>query len=162
MFRFFVIDDDATMREMVSDFVKRKYPDAQVFTFETGEAALVELHRKPEIFILDYQLDSKVAGAMNGIEVLKRIKELLPHTPILILSSQEDPQVASDTILYGAYDYIVKNENSFQRLEIMINNSTGHLSLNKMFRLQKSVNLILGILFLVVLGFVIYNRLFNN
>jgi DNA-binding NarL/FixJ family response regulator len=154
-FKIFIIDDDATMREMLKDFCETKYSDAEVCTYATGEPAMEDLYLKPEVIVLDYYLDSVEKNAMNGIETLKRIKELLPNTPVLFLSSQDNPQIAADTIKHGAYDYIVKNEGAFNRLEIMINNSTGHLSLKKQLTVQRTFNIVLfALLILALLGFI--------
>ena len=154
--KIFIVDDDPAMLEMINDFLQDKYSDAERSSFTTGEEALVELHKKPDVIILDYHLDSKDKTAMNGIDILKRIKELLPNEPVIFLSSQENPQVASDTIRFGAYDYIVKNESAFQRLEIMINNVTGHRSAQKQLRVQRTFNIILLLLLsALVIGFVV-------
>ena len=153
-FKIFVIDDDASMREMISDFLQTKYNEPEIFLFATGEAALAEVYRKPEVIILDYYLDNADKNAMNGVEILKRIKELLLNVPVLFLSSQDNPEIAANTIKYGAYDYIVKNENAFQRIEIMINNATGHLSVQSQLKTQRIFNLVLILLLsAMVVGF---------
>jgi len=155
-FKIFIIDDDATMREMLKDFCATKYGEAEIFAYETGEAALEDLYRRPAVIILDYHLDSVDRNAMDGIQALIRIKELLPNTPVIFLSSQDNPQIAADTVKHGAYDYIVKNENAFNRLEIMINNSTGHLSLRKQLSVQRTFNIVLAILLVVgLIGFIV-------
>src|SRR5438874_11984387 len=97
-FRIFIVDDDPAMIEMTKDFLESRYADSEIYPFATGEAALAELYRKPEVIILDYQLDSINSKAMNGIEVLRRIKELLPAVPIIFISSNEKPEVAANTI----------------------------------------------------------------
>jgi DNA-binding NtrC family response regulator len=153
-FKIFIIDDDASMREMISDFLQTKYTAPEIFLFATGEAALAELYRKPEVIILDYFLDTTDKNAMNGVEILKRIKELLVNVPVLFLSGQDNPEIAANTIKYGAYDYIVKNESAFQRIEIMINNATGHLSTQSQLKNQRVFNLVLIILLsAMVVGF---------
>ena len=153
-FKIFIIDDDRAMSEMINDFLQTKYNDPEIFLFATGEAALAELFRKPEVIILDYHLDTQDPKAMNGIEILKRIKELLVNVPVLFLSSQDSPEIAADTIKYGAYDYIVKNETAFQRLEIMINNATGHLSMQSQLKNQRIFNVVLIMLMVaMVVGF---------
>jgi DNA-binding NarL/FixJ family response regulator len=155
-FKIFIIDDDATMREMLKDFCATKYGEAEIFTYETGEAVLEDLYRRPAVIILDYHLDSVDRIAMDGIQALIRIKELLPNTPVIFLSSQDNPQIAADTVKHGAYDYIVKNENAFNRLEIMINNSTGHLSLRKQLYVQRTFNIVLFILLVIgLIGFIV-------
>ncbi len=155
-FKIFVIDDDPLMSEMISDFIRKKYEHVQLFLYSTGEEAMSQLYRKPEVIILDYHLDSQEANATNGIIILRRIKELLPNVPVLFLSSQDNPEIAADTIKYGAYDYIVKNESAFQRMEIMINNATGHLSIKSQLQNQRLFNVVLIILLVaMVAGFFI-------
>jgi two-component system OmpR family response regulator len=157
-FKIFIIDDDAVMQTMIRDFLASKYSDSELSVFTSGENALVELYRKPDVIVLDYHLDVTLKQAMNGIDILKRIKELLPNVPVIFLSGNDNPTVAANTIQYGAYDYIVKNENAFHRLEIMINNSTGHMTVKKQLGLQKSFNVILLVLLAAVLLSVLLSR----
>ena len=155
-FRIFIVDDDPSMREMINEFIQTKYDDAEIHVFSTGESALLELFKKPDVIVLDYHLESADGKSMNGIDILKRMKELLPYTPVIFLSGEENPEVAANTIKYGAYDYIVKNENAFHRLEIMVNNSTGHMSLKKQLGIQKVFNMILLVLLILgVLSFIV-------
>ncbi|MFN8142804.1 MAG: response regulator [Bacteroidia bacterium] len=74
---------------------------------------------KPPIpVVLDYHLDSSDPTAMNGLQVLKKIKEQFPEVPVIFLSGQEKAEIAANTMKYGAYDCVVKNESAFHRLEI--------------------------------------------
>jgi DNA-binding NarL/FixJ family response regulator len=151
-FKIFIVDDDSAMREMIRDFIATKFDEAEITVYATGESALVELFKKPDVIILDYHLDNTATDAMNGIDILKRIKELLPHVPVIFLSGDEKPEIAANTVKYGAYDYIVKNENAFHRLEIMITNSTGHMTLKKQLNVQRIFNIILLVLLIVVVA----------
>src|SRR5436190_23935051 len=110
------------MTVMQKDFLKKKFPGSVVTAFNSGETALQGIYFEPDIIILDYHLDSINAEAMNGLQVLKKLKDHFPHVPVIFLSSQEKSEVAANTMKYGAYDYIVKNENAFHRLEIILNN----------------------------------------
>jgi hypothetical protein len=60
-----------------------------------------------------------------------------------MLSSQEKPEIAASVIKYGAYDYIVKNEASLGRLEIILNHLTGHLILDQKIIMSKLI-MVLG------------------
>ena len=151
-FKIFLVDDDPAMREMIKDFVETKFDDAEISVFSTGESALLELFKKPDVIILDYHLDNTDNSAMNGIDILKRMKELLPNAPVIFLSGEENPEIAANTIKYGAYDYIVKNDSAFHRLEIMITNSTGHMSLKKQLGVQRIFNIILLVLLVIVVA----------
>ena len=79
-------------------------------TFSKGEDCLIEIiTNKPDVIILDYLIKE----GMNGDEVLKRIKLNYKDIEVIILSGQEDVDVATDIIRQGATDYVVKNKMSF-------------------------------------------------
>lgn len=147
-----LIDDDPQMREMLNDFFTGKYTNSAVTTFATGEEALNKMIEEPHLIVLDYHLDSSDAMAMNGLQVLKKLKEKFPNTPVIFLSGQEKAEVAANTMKYGAYDYIVKNESAFHRLEILFNNILGHVELKKNLGAQKFFN---GILVALVVAMII-------
>lgn len=146
-----LIDDDPQMREMLNDFFTGKYKNSEVSTFATGEAALTNLIIEPNLIVLDYHLDSSDALAMNGLQVLKKLKEKYPNVPVIFLSGQEKAEVAANTMKYGAYDYIVKNESAFHKLEIIFNNILGHVELKKNLGTQKFFNAILLIVVIAML-----------
>jgi DNA-binding NarL/FixJ family response regulator len=150
-FLIFLIDDDAASLEQIKTFINTKYGDANIEAFTSGEKALMELHRKPDVIILDYHIYSKDTANMSSLEILKRITQLLPHTPVIFLSDADSPEIAENIIKYGAFDYIVRNDHAFNRLEIMIDNATGHLSLHKQIRTQKIFNIILILLIVALL-----------
>lgn len=150
-FLVFIIDDDATMQSRLKEFITNRYPDASIDVFDAGEKALMNLHAKPDVVLLDYHLDKRADGTLNGTEILKRIKQLLHSVPVIFLSDEDNPKIITDIINYGAFDYIVKNQDALHRLEIMINNATGHLSLKKEMATRKLFNYILLALFLVIL-----------
>lgn len=151
-----LIDDDASFCEMVKDHITKKFPNAQIAAHATGEAALDATLQKPDIIILDYSLDSVKADAMNGIQVLSKFKDRYPDTPVIFLSSQDRMEVATNTIKYGAYDYIAKNETAFHRLELDIANLTEHGKLKKSHGTQKLMNKIFWGLVLIYIFYMIY------
>ena len=149
-----IIDDDPAMTEMLKDFYIKSFPGSILTTYSSGETALQGIFFEPDIIILDYHLDSTNAEAMNGLQVLKKLKDQFSNVPILFLSSQEKSEVAANTMKYGAYDYIVKNENAFHRLEIISNNIRGQSALRKNLGTQKVFNIILAVLVIaLVIGF---------
>jgi len=151
-----IVDDDPAMTEMQKDFLSRKFPGSVITTFNSGEAAMKGIYFEPDVIILDCHLDSVDAEAMNGLQVLKKLKEQFANVPVIFLSSQEKTEIAANTMKYGAYDYIVKNESAFHRLEILINNIRGHADLKKNLGTQKIFNTILAILVLaLIVGFII-------
>jgi DNA-binding NtrC family response regulator len=54
---------------------------------------------------------------MNGIETLDKIKEFNQDIPVVMLSSQDKIDVAISCMHHKAFDYVVKSETSFLRLQ---------------------------------------------
>jgi len=67
--------------------------------------------------------------------------------------------VASNTIKYGAYDYIVKNETAFHKLELALSQLANLQTLQKSNGFQKSMNMVFWILVVALVGYVVYLRL---
>jgi DNA-binding NarL/FixJ family response regulator len=158
--KIFVIDDESFHREMVADFIKRKFPEGEVIKYSTGEEALHEIYKKPDCVIIDYYLNLNNPTAANGIQFLDQLKEVLPQVPVILLSGQENPEVAAAAIKHGAYDYIVKNENSLSRLELLLNKIYGMQELQGKLGFQRVMNWILLILFLALIAGVLITMLF--
>src|ERR1043165_3166439 len=133
-----IIDDDPVMCEMEGDAIRRKFPDAVVTTYNTGEEALSGIMSRPDLVILDYQLDSVKPDAMNGIQILTKLKARYPDLPVIFMSSQDRMEVASNTIKYGAYDYIVKGETAYHKLELAVRQLASLRELRKSHGTQKS------------------------
>jgi two-component system, OmpR family, response regulator len=112
----FLVDDDALfLKSLEIDFLKNA--DFNIETFSSGEACIENLSHSPDVIILDYHLDSINKTAMNGIETLDKIKTLNPDIPVLILSSQDKIDVAINCMHHRAFDYVVKSETAFVRLQ---------------------------------------------
>lgn len=54
---------------------------------------------------------------MNGIQTLDKIKEYNPEIPVIMLSSQDKIDVAVSCMHHKAFDYVVKSETAFVRLQ---------------------------------------------
>ena len=65
-------------------------------------------------------LDGIDKTAMNGIETLDKIKAYNPDIPVVMLSSQDKIDVAISCMHHRAFDYVVKSETAFLRLQKII------------------------------------------
>ena len=118
--KLFLVDDDVVyLRLLEIDFVQ--HTDFTFESFATGELCVKNLSHKPDVIILDYHLDSVEKNAMNGIETLDKIKAFNPNIPVIMLSSQDKIDVAIDCMHHKAFDYVVKSETAFIRLQKTIN-----------------------------------------
>lgn len=117
--KLFLVDDDAVyLKSLEIDFLD--HADISIETFATGELCIENLTHEPDVIILDYQLDGIDPTAMNGIETLDKIKAYNLDIPVVMLSSQDKIDVAVDCMHHKAFDYVVKSETAFMRLQKII------------------------------------------
>jgi two-component system OmpR family response regulator len=117
--KLFVVDDDAIYLKLIEiEFLQ--YPDFKLETYTTGEICIENLSHAPDLIILDYHLDGVDKNAMNGIQTLDKIKAINPGIPVVMLSAQDKIEVAINCMHHKAFDYIVKNETAFLRLQKVI------------------------------------------
>ena len=131
--KIFLVDDDALyLRLLEIQFLEKA--NFEVLTFSSGEECLENLSQKPDLIVLDYMLSSINKEAMNGIKILDKIKEFNPNIQVVILSAQDKIEVAIDCMHHAAFDYVIKSETAFLRLQKIINGIT---EINK---LQKQID----------------------
>lgn len=112
----FLVDDDALfLKSLEIDFLENA--DVEIKAFPTGEICLQNLSLNPDIIVLDYHLDGIDKQAINGLETLDGIKTINPEMPVIMLSSQDSIEVAINCMHHKAFDYIVKSETAFIRLQ---------------------------------------------
>jgi DNA-binding NtrC family response regulator len=117
--KLFLVDDDALFLKLLeNDFLQ--HADFDIETFATGELCMENISLFPDVIILDYHLDGIEKNAMNGIETLDKIKAYNPDIPVVILSSQDKIEVAINCMHHRAFDYVVKSETAFVRLQKII------------------------------------------
>ncbi len=117
--KLFLVDDDAVfLKSLELEF--NQHANFDLKTFSTGELCVSNLSDSPDVIILDYQLDGIQKGAMNGIDTLDRIKAFNKEIPVVMLSSQDKIDVAINCMHHLAFDYVVKSETSFVRLQKII------------------------------------------
>jgi DNA-binding NtrC family response regulator len=117
--KIFLVDDDALfLKSLEIEFMENA--DFTVETYSTGELCIANLSNNPDVIILDYQLDGIVENAMNGLETLDKVKAFNPEIPVVMLSSQDKIEVAINCMHHKAFDYVVKSETAFVRLQKII------------------------------------------
>ena len=131
--KIFLVDDDALFLKFLEiEFLENA--DFLIETYPTGELCVANLSNNPDVVILDYQLDGIVVNAMNGLETLDKVKEFNAEIPVVMLSSQDRIEVAINCMHHKAFDYVVKSETAFVRLQKIIT------SIFKYQKMQKELN----------------------
>jgi DNA-binding NtrC family response regulator len=111
--KILVVDDEAIIRDSLRDWLS----DAGhfVLTAENGSQALEIIQReKPAVAIADL-----VMPGMDGIELMKRTKELAADTMFIIITAYGSIPTAVAAVREGAYDYIEKPF-SPERVELLV------------------------------------------
>jgi two-component system, OmpR family, response regulator len=117
--KLFLVDDDAVfLKSLEIEFLQ--HADFAIETYPTGELCVKNLAHNPDVIILDYHLDGIDKTAMNGMETLDKIKASHPDITVVMLSSQDKIEVAVNCIHHRAFDYVVKSETAFTRLQKII------------------------------------------
>lgn len=110
--KIFILEDDLWYGTMLEHYISLN-PDYQVDRFDTEKSFFQKLPEKPDVVTLDYSL---AVGDADGSKVLKKIKDLYPETAVIIISGQEEITTAVELLKSGAFDYIVKDEDTKDRL----------------------------------------------
>lgn len=100
-YRILVVDDELGPREALRMILKSKY---QVLTAMSGLEALEVLNKTPPAIVL---LDIKMRE-MNGIEVLKAIKQANTDIEVIMMTAYASLQTARDALAHGASEYLIK------------------------------------------------------
>ena len=131
--KLFLVDDDAVFLKLL-EFEFLQEADLIIETYPTGELCLQHISNNRDVIILDYHLNGIDKDAMDGLETLDKIKAYDSKIPVIMLSSQDKIDVAVNCMHHHAYDYVVKSETAFMRLQ---KNITAIFSYQKM---EKELN----------------------
>ena len=96
-----VVEDDRTIREAIEVILKKDNFDVAVF--RNAEEALERSEWDPELLICDYKLP-----AMNGIELVKKMKSRLPLLEAIVITAFGSIDLAVEAIKQGASDFLTK------------------------------------------------------
>jgi two-component system, NtrC family, nitrogen regulation response regulator NtrX len=134
MSKILVIDDERSIRNTLKDILE--YEKHEIELAEDGIKALDKVKANGFDVIL---CDIKMPG-MDGIEVLEKLVELTPDTPVVMISGHGNIDTAVESIKKGAFDYIEKPLD-LNRLLITIRNAMDKSNLVTETRiLKKKVN----------------------
>ena len=109
-FNIVIVEDDKWYSELLKYHLELN-PDYTVSCYEDGRSFLNEVKRAPHVVCIDYSMPG-----IKGDELLKRTKSKFPDTEVVVISGQEDVAVAIQMLKSGAYDYLIKDDETKERL----------------------------------------------
>ncbi|MBE6022285.1 MAG: response regulator [Cellulosilyticum sp.] len=105
MFKVLIIDDEPTIRKGLINIINWKKYQCEI----CGEASdgvegleKIQAH-EPDIVFADINMPE-----INGLEMIKQAREIVPHCKFIILSGYREFSYMQEAIKIGAFDYILK------------------------------------------------------
>jgi two-component system, response regulator, stage 0 sporulation protein F len=100
--KILVVDDEFNVAQVLAEYLTEQ--GYQVATAHGGIEALTKIDlEKPQVILLDIRMPG-----MDGVEVLRRIRSFDTQVGILMISANDDVELAKQTIAMGAFDYTLK------------------------------------------------------
>ena len=121
----FIVDDNKLFALSLKVDLENNFIDVPVklHFFETGEKCMERFkEEEPEVVILDYHLNGKYPEAMDGIKILDWIKKQNQKTKVIILTCEDNIEIALKSFHHGASDYVVKTETKFRTINYSLLN----------------------------------------
>jgi two-component system OmpR family response regulator len=159
----YLVDDDIMfLKSLEHHLLHRLKSFVQIKSFPTGEEFINSLGEKPDIVILDYVLGGTNEN-MNGMDILRKVRESSPGTEVIMLSAQDQLEVAIQTIKHGAYDYVVKNENAFLKTQNLIRNAITSITLKRQVKTYNFwIKVILSVIALILVTAITIELVYKN
>ena len=108
-----LVEDNEQLRGTLARVIARAEGFQCLSQYGNAEAALEALPKdKPNVVLMDINLPG-----MNGVECVRRLKQLLPGTQVIMLTAYEDTENIFNSLAAGASGYLLKRTSSTELLE---------------------------------------------
>jgi DNA-binding NarL/FixJ family response regulator len=109
--RLLIADDHAIFAEALKIYLERAY---QVVGMVPDGRALIEeaLRLRPEVIVADVAMP-----ILNGLDAVRRIKELTPNVKFIFLTMQVDPNLAAAALELGPIAFVLKSSTGTELLK---------------------------------------------
>ncbi len=114
MNRILVVDDEQSMRELLSIMLRKEGYDVVAAT--DGESAIKAIQND----IFDLIITDIKMPKIGGIELLRTVKEVSPETVVIVMTAFATTETRVDADKLGAYDYITKPFKSMEEVKLVI------------------------------------------
>jgi two-component system, OmpR family, response regulator len=171
----FIVDDNKVFSMTLKTYLETAlvsplstnfaHKNIKVHLFETGEACMEKFsEEKPQVVILDYHLNNRYPNAADGIKVLDWIKKASQETYVVMLTNEDNLEIAKKSFKHGASDYVVKTETQFDKINYSLLNLFKMMEIKNENRRYKlgvfAMLLMISLLALVAIAIQIFNPSF--
>lgn len=117
------VEDSLTVGKLTQVYLQAHHKDWNIVHFQTAELMLMQLmFEHPEIIIVDYMLDTRAEGKLNGDDTLAKLRERGINIPVILLTGVSNEQKLQrfktldfDSVIYKHKDDV------FEELDSRIN-----------------------------------------
>ena len=131
--KILVIDDEISIRQSFEAFLEdREYDVSAAKTGQEGLALIIS--ERPDLVLLDLMMPD-----MNGLDVLKQVRKIIPDLPVIVISGANRIADVIEALRYGAWDYLEKPIHDLSILEHAIHRAlekAGLIRENKAYQEQ--------------------------
>lgn len=133
-----IVEDDLAYGKLLSHTLNQ-ITGCQSRVFDNGHDYLAFLQRQegtpnlPDVITIDWMLPD-----MNGSDLLKKLRTILPPVDVVIVSGQENIETAVDLLRMGAYDYIPKTPYTLEQLTLLIQKLKEKWSMQQQLKLYRN------------------------
>ncbi|TVR82111.1 MAG: sigma-54-dependent Fis family transcriptional regulator [Chitinophagaceae bacterium] len=131
LIKIFILEDDVFYANSIKTMLS-KDDRFELTIFHNPVDFLKNIHLLPDIVTLDYNMEG-----LNGVDVLKRIKQLSPQTHPIIISGQQDVSVVVKLYDLGVKEYLPKDQHTFIKLQQSIKSIVEQISSSRELEVLK-------------------------
>ncbi len=106
-----IVEDNLPFQHLLIFHMRKHFNKIMVFD-RVADSLRYLKNNKADLIILDHNLSDE----LTSIDMLNQLSKRKSDTPVIVLSAQENPSIAAETIKKGAVDYIEKNEKSMDKI----------------------------------------------
>ncbi|WP_422485004.1 sigma-54-dependent transcriptional regulator [Gudongella sp. DL1XJH-153] len=120
--KILIADDEPNMIWALKKALSKE--EYEIISADNGEEAVEGLAEEPDLIIMDLKMPK-----MNGLEALRKIKEINPKIPVIMITAHGTTDTAVEAMKIGALDYISKPFD-IDELKVVIKKALEYKSLN--------------------------------
>jgi DNA-binding NtrC family response regulator len=110
-----VVDDERSIRITVKAFLEADGHRVEIA--EEAESAIAILRNNA----MDVVLTDIILPRVSGVELLRRIRDISPHTQVIMMTGEPTLETASESLRFGAVDYLQKPVSKNEILRVVRN-----------------------------------------
>ena len=121
-----IVDDHPIVRQGMEMLLETHDQIEVVGTAENGELAIQQVEANPpDVVLMDLNMP-----VMDGIAATRQIRQISPHTQVVVLTSHHEDALVFPAVKAGALSYLLKSATSDEVIDIILAAAKGEARLH--------------------------------